>query len=195
MNTNDNLENEKQTLSEDQSVTNIESQPESTEVNSENVQDEINPESIEPKPVVEELPIDETTEPAAEAEATIETEPVVDETTEAIVKDEPVVVEETTEPVVEDELVIEEQQAKEEQVESETESDIDYDLEDANGDDLTYSVIGGDSAVFRVENSGKVIVKQAILDYETKTSYKLTVVVFDGLARDTATVTINVLNV
>ena len=135
MNTNDNLENEKQTLREDQSVTNIESQPESTEVNSENVQDEINPESIEPKPVVEELPIDETTEPAAEAEATIETEPVVDETTEAIVKDEPVVVEETTEPVVEDELVIEEQQAKEEQVESETESDIDYDLEDANGDD------------------------------------------------------------
>ena len=66
---------------------------------------------------------------------------------------------------------------------------------DANGDDLTYSVIGGDSAVFRVENSGKVIVKQAILDYEIKTSYKLTVVVFDGLARDTATVTINVLDV
>ena len=136
MNTKDNLENEKLHLNEDQSVTNLEYQPESTEVNSEKVQDEINPESIETKPVVEELPIEETTESLVEAERAVKTEPDVE--AEATIEIEPVV-DETTEPIVQVEPVVEEQQVTEEQVESENEleneSEIDYDLEDVNGDD------------------------------------------------------------
>ena len=66
---------------------------------------------------------------------------------------------------------------------------------DINKDDLTYTVLGGDSTIFRVDASGKVILKQEVLDFETRTDYELTVFVTDDLLNDTAIVKITVLDV
>ena len=66
---------------------------------------------------------------------------------------------------------------------------------DVNKDDLTYTVLGGDSTIFRVDASGKVILKQEVLDFETRTDYELTVFVTDDLLNDTAIVKITVLDV
>ena len=55
---------------------------------------------------------------------------------------------------------------------------------DANDDTLTYSLGGTDAAAFNiVETSGQLQTKDA-LDYETKTSYSVTVSVHDGKAAD-----------
>ena len=117
MNTKNNLENEKQPLNEDQSVNNLSE-------NVQEVQEEVKPETIETEQVVEEVPVEETTEPLSEAE------PVVEEATEPLVEAEPVT-EETSEPVAETEPVAEETTEPLDKPESE----IDYHLEDANGDD------------------------------------------------------------
>lgn len=61
--------------------------------------------------------------------------------------------------------------------------------------DLTYTVIGGDTTVFKVNpKTGELILKDS-LDYETKKEYSLTVRVDDGEFADTAKVTIKVTNI
>ena len=126
MNTKNNLENEKLPLNEDQSVTKLDSQTESTELNSENVQED--QDAIEKKPLVDEEPVDESTEQLVEKESGTETIESMKE--EASVS-------ETSEPVVEPEPVVETEPAKETEPASkeQDESEIDYDLEDANNDD------------------------------------------------------------
>ncbi len=138
MNTKNNLENEKLPLNEDQSVTKLDSQTESTELNSENVQED--QDAIEKKPLVDEEPVDESTEQLVEKESGTETIEPMKEEASVSETSEPVV----AEPVVEPEPVVETVPAKEtEQASKETEpaskeqdeSEIDYDLEDANNDD------------------------------------------------------------
>ena len=138
MNTKNNLENEKLPLNEDQSVTKLDSQTESTELNSENVQED--QDAIEKKPLVDEEPVDESTEQLVEKESGTETIEPMKEEASVSETSEPVV----AEPVVEPEPVVETVPAKEtEPASKETEpaskeqdeSEIDYDLEDANNDD------------------------------------------------------------
>ena len=138
MNTKNNLENEKLPLNEDQSVTKLDSQTESTELNSENVQED--QDEIEKEPLVDEEPVDESTEQLVEKESGTETIEPMKEEASVSETSEPVV----AEPVVEPEPVVETVPAKEtEPASKETEpaskeqdeSEIDYDLEDANNDD------------------------------------------------------------
>ena len=138
MNTKNNLENEKLPLNEDQSVTKLDSQTESTELNSENVQED--QDEIEKEPLVDEEPVDESTEQLVEKESGTETIEPMKEEASGSETSEPVV----AEPVVEPEPVVETVPAKEtEPASKETEpaskeqdeSEIDYDLEDANNDD------------------------------------------------------------
>jgi len=131
MNTKNNLENEKLPLNEDQSVTKLDSQTESTELNSENVQED--QDAIEKKPLVDEEPVDESTEQLVEKESGTETIEPMKEEASVSETSEPVV----AEPVVEPEPVVETVPAKETEPASkeQDESEIDYDLEDANNDD------------------------------------------------------------
>ena len=138
MNTKNNLENEKLPLNEDQSVTKLDSQTESTELNSEKVQED--QDEIEKEPLVDEEPVDESTEQLVEKESGTETIEPMKEEASVSETSEPVV----AEPVVEPEPVVETVPAKEtEPASKETEpaskeqdeSEIDYDLEDANNDD------------------------------------------------------------
>src|SRR5690554_5287693 len=138
MNTKNNLENEKLPLNEDQSVTKLDSQTESTELNSEKVQED--QDEIEKEPLVDEEPVDESTEQLVEKESGTETIESMKEEASVSETSEPVV----AEPVVEPEPVVETVPAKEtEPASKETEpaskeqdeSEIDYDLEDANNDD------------------------------------------------------------
>ena len=138
MNTKNNLENEKLPLNEDQSVTKLDSQTESTELNSEKVQED--QDEIEKEPLVDEEPVDESTEQLVEKESGTETIEPMKEEASGSETSEPVV----AEPVVEPEPVVETVPAKEtEPASKETEpaskeqdeSEIDYDLEDANNDD------------------------------------------------------------
>ena len=137
MNTKNNLENEKLPLNEDQSVTKLDSQTESTELNSENVQED--QDEIEKEPLVDEEPVDESTEQLVEKESGTETIEPMKEEASVSETSEPVV----AEPVVEPEPVVETEPAKETVPAKETEpaskeqdeSEIDYDLEDANNDD------------------------------------------------------------
>ena len=66
---------------------------------------------------------------------------------------------------------------------------------DADGDDLTYSLGGTDSASFAIVSSSGQLQTKAALDYESKSSYEVTVSVSDGSLEDTITVTINVTDV
>lgn len=61
--------------------------------------------------------------------------------------------------------------------------------------DLTYTVIGGDSTVFKVDPKTGIVILKDTLDFEAKNKYSLLVEVNDGEFKDTATVTIKVLNV
>jgi hypothetical protein len=138
MNTKNNLENEKLPLNEDQSVTKLDSQTESTELNSEKVQED--QDEIEKEPLVDEEPVDKSTEQLVDKESGTETTEPLKEEASGSETSEPVV----AEPVVEPEPVVETVPAKEtEPASKETEpaskeqdeSEIDYDLEDANNDD------------------------------------------------------------
>ncbi len=61
--------------------------------------------------------------------------------------------------------------------------------------ELTYTIVGGDTSVFKVDpKTGEVILKDT-LDYEKKKEYELVVEVTDGTYSDTAKVTIKVGNV
>lgn len=109
MNTKNNLENEKLPLNEVQSVDNSDSLTESIELLPEDVQDvkeEIDPEPVNAESVVEEVVVDETAEKEVEKESAIEAQPAVEQ-----------------KPV------------EEVQAETESESEIDYHLDDTNRDD------------------------------------------------------------
>ena len=61
--------------------------------------------------------------------------------------------------------------------------------------DLTYTLIGGDTATFKIEPKTGALILKDTLDYETKSSYYVTVRVDDGQFADTAKVKINIGNV
>ena len=67
---------------------------------------------------------------------------------------------------------------------------------DADDDTLTYSLGGTDAATFNIDSSSGQLRTSASLDYETKSSYKVTITVSDGNGgSDSITATINVINV
>ena len=66
---------------------------------------------------------------------------------------------------------------------------------DADGDAITYSVSGADSSSFTINASTGQLMTSAALDYETKSSYTVTVAASDGTASATISVTINVTDV
>ena len=61
------------------------------------------------------------------------------------------------------------------------------------GDTLTYSITGGNTGIaFAIDSNGQITVNNSSeLDYETTTSFALTVEVDDSLLTDTATITVN----
>ena len=64
---------------------------------------------------------------------------------------------------------------------------------DANtGDTITYSLSGTDAASFSIVSTSGQLQTSAALDYETKTSYSVTITASDGSLTDTISVTINV---
>ena len=66
---------------------------------------------------------------------------------------------------------------------------------DADNDTLTYSLGGTDAAAFRINGTTGHLQTKAALDYETKTSYSVSVSVSDGSLSDSIPVTISVSNV
>ena len=66
---------------------------------------------------------------------------------------------------------------------------------DADGNILTYTIDGADVASFEVDNTTGQLKTEKTLDFETQSSYKITVIVSDGSLADTINVTINVSNV
>ena len=66
---------------------------------------------------------------------------------------------------------------------------------DANNDRLIYTLTGTDSASFSIVNTTGLLKTKAALDYETKTSYTVTITVSDGNLTDSISVTINVIDV
>ncbi|MEB3277982.1 MAG: cadherin domain-containing protein, partial [Lyngbya sp.] len=68
---------------------------------------------------------------------------------------------------------------------------------DEDGDNLTYSITAGnDDGIFGIDDTGKItIADNTKLDYETTTSYDLTVQVSDGSLSESVTVTVNVTDV
>ena len=67
---------------------------------------------------------------------------------------------------------------------------------DADSDTLTYSLSGTDAATFSIVSTSGQLQTSASLDYETKSSYSVTVTVYDGNSgADRITVTINVTDV
>ena len=67
-------------------------------------------------------------------------------------------------------------------------------IDDDSGDTLTYSLSGTNNADFSISSSSGVITTAKILDYETVTSYSLTVSVSDGTVTVTTSLTIIVNN-
>ena len=65
---------------------------------------------------------------------------------------------------------------------------------DADSDTLTYSLSGTDAASFGIVATSGQLQTSAALDYETKTTYMVTVTADDGSDTDTIEVTINVTN-
>ena len=63
---------------------------------------------------------------------------------------------------------------------------------DPDNDTLTYTLGGTDVAAFSIDDATGQLRTSAALDYETKTSYSVTITVSDGSLMDTITVTINV---
>ena len=63
---------------------------------------------------------------------------------------------------------------------------------DADDDTLTYSLGGTNAVSFNIDTSSGQLKTKSALDYETKTSYTVTVSVSDGSLEDEITVTINI---
>ena len=66
---------------------------------------------------------------------------------------------------------------------------------DADNDTLTYTLGGTDASAFSVVSTTGQLQTRAALDYETKTSYSVTLTVSDGSLTDSIDVTINVTDV
>ena len=66
---------------------------------------------------------------------------------------------------------------------------------DADNDTLTYTLGGTDAASFGIDATTGQLKTKAALDYETKTTYTVTITVSDGNLTDTIAVTINVTDV
>ncbi len=66
---------------------------------------------------------------------------------------------------------------------------------DADEDDLTYTLGGTDAASFSINSTNGQLRTKSPLDFETKSSYSVTISVSDGKRKDTITVTINVTDV
>ena len=66
---------------------------------------------------------------------------------------------------------------------------------DADNDTLTYTLGGTNAASFSIVSTSGQLKTSAVLDYETKRTYTVTVTVSDGSLTDTITVTINVTDV
>ena len=66
---------------------------------------------------------------------------------------------------------------------------------DADSDTLTYTLGGTDASTFNIDSSSGQLRTDAFLDYETKTTYIVTITVSDGTLTDSITVTINVTDV
>ena len=66
---------------------------------------------------------------------------------------------------------------------------------DAQNDTLTYTLGGTDANAFSIERTTGQLKTKSALDYETKSTYTVTVTVFDGSLSDTITVTISITDV
>ena len=66
---------------------------------------------------------------------------------------------------------------------------------DADDDELTYTLGGIDAATFSIDSTSGQLRTKAALDYETKTSYTITITVSDGSLMDSITVTINIMDI
>ena len=66
---------------------------------------------------------------------------------------------------------------------------------DAENDTLTYTLSGTDASAFDVDSTTGQLKTKAALDYETKTSYRVTLSVSDGSLSGNITVTINVTDI
>ena len=66
---------------------------------------------------------------------------------------------------------------------------------DADGDSLTYSLSGADASAFSINSSTGVITFNSAPDYETKTSYSVTVTASDGTNSTTQDITVTISNV
>ena len=66
---------------------------------------------------------------------------------------------------------------------------------DADDDTLTYTLSGTDAASFSINSTSGQLRTKSALDYETKTSYSVTISVSDGSLTDTISVTINITDV
>ena len=66
---------------------------------------------------------------------------------------------------------------------------------DADNDTLTYTLSGTNAASFSIESTTGQLKTSAALDYETKSTYTVTVTVSDGSLTDTITVTISVTDI
>ena len=66
---------------------------------------------------------------------------------------------------------------------------------DADNNTLTYTLSGTDGASFSIDSTTGQLKTSAALDYETKSTYTVTITVSDGSLTDTITVTINVTNI
>ena len=66
---------------------------------------------------------------------------------------------------------------------------------DANNDPLTYTLAGTDASAFDIDSTTGQLTTKAVLDYETKSTYTVTVTVSDGTLTDSITVTINITDV
>ncbi len=66
---------------------------------------------------------------------------------------------------------------------------------DADNDTLTYSLGGTDASSFSIDSTTGQLQTKAALDYESKSSYSVTVIASDGTLTDSITVTINVSDV
>ena len=63
------------------------------------------------------------------------------------------------------------------------------------GDTLTYTLGGTDAAAFSIVSTTGQLETKAVLDYETKSAYSVTITVSDGILTDTITVTITVTDI
>ena len=66
---------------------------------------------------------------------------------------------------------------------------------DADSDTLTYSLSGEDADTFSIDTTTGQLKTRATLDYETKTTYTVTITVSDGSLTDTIAVTINITDI